>query len=596
MSARSVIVDGATNGRPEGYVRNLVVCDDGRRALLSTGGGATPWRVWSCSLDDGALTLLHEGAGWSQVAVGRRGARVVAMREGGATIEWRDLATGARGSIDVEPGSTLMGCSPDGLAACVFGRARGGAADVRVLRVDDGRTLATVTSPSSPAFSDDARSVLLWRDDGALVAVSLDDGAVTDVVPGTRVRYGRALLAERGGARVLFQTWLRDLAVVDPASSAIAQRMRLARDAAALDFASGRALIEERGARPHATVVVDLATGARSLLPGHSSLTAALTPDGATVVRYRAPLLEAVDVASGAVRPWHDGHDAAVVCLAWSGDGRMLATLAEDGVARVWDVASRSLAWVFESARGSAAAVAFSPDRRVLYAMGQRALVAWELATGLEVARRPRAGQRATALAVSPDGRHLVALGAGMPARVLDLADDARRVATLDVPRTATSLAFTREGAMRVVSSGSRGNPSMHWFDLAGRLLAESAPSIGDGARYVATCDGASVIALHGDLVLRVELRGGGTRAICARREFERPVCASERVAVLLTAPGASRPSLVAIEVESGGELARIELARTLMRGALSPDGAHVAVAYADGGVEVFAIDDASPP
>ena len=106
------MVDGSANGRPEGPANRIVVCDDGRHALFSTGRQDRSTRVWGCSLDDGALALLTEGAPWGTAVVAHRARRVFALTGGGATLVWRDLDTGAAGALDVGAGSSLWSARP----------------------------------------------------------------------------------------------------------------------------------------------------------------------------------------------------------------------------------------------------------------------------------------------------------------------------------------------------------------------------------------------------------------------------------------------------------------------------------------------------
>ena len=134
------------------------------------------------------------------------------------------------------------------------------------------------------------------------------------------------------------------------------------------------------------------------------------------------------------------------------------------------------------------------------------------------------------------------------------------------------------------------------WLGLDGAVLAERAHGLGKYARWCAVGgDDAALIVVRRGAVARLDLRSrGDERAIYDDEGVERPVCAGAGLAVcerLRRVEGAVvERALAVLEVEGGRERARIPLSRRLHLAALSPDGTHLAVAYADGGVEVFAI------
>ncbi len=105
-------------------------------------------------------------------------------------------------------------------------------------------------------------------------------------------------------------------------------------------------------------------------------------PDGKTLAYNNGSIAKLWDLASGQERASLRGHTADIGYLAFSPDGKTLATGALDGTVKLWDVTTGQ-----QTARkpygSTVACITFSPDGKALVVGGESALVqVWETASG----------------------------------------------------------------------------------------------------------------------------------------------------------------------------------------------------------------------
>src|SRR5262249_1006488 len=117
------------------------------------------------------------------------------------------------------------------------------------------------------------------------------------------------------------------------------------------------------------------------------------------------------------------GHTRSVVGLAFSRDGRRLASWDEGGGVRLWDTGPDATLPVLRGHGKYVYPVAYTPDgRRIASGSWDGDVRLWDAATGEAVAVLPQGGSVRT-LALSPDGKRLVAMGPQThPLPLLDLA------------------------------------------------------------------------------------------------------------------------------------------------------------------------------
>ncbi|MFC5954891.1 AAA family ATPase [Streptomyces pratens] len=115
-------------------------------------------------------------------------------------------------------------------------------------------------------------------------------------------------------------------------------------------------------------------------------------------------------LAAGHARIRLDGHADTVRDVAWSADGRLLATASRDGTARVYEAESGRQLCVLPCDGAMVESVSFSPDGSRLATAGRDQVVrVWNVASGEPVRQLTGAGDIGRQVAWSPDGARVAA-------------------------------------------------------------------------------------------------------------------------------------------------------------------------------------------
>ncbi|HTU92691.1 MAG TPA: c-type cytochrome domain-containing protein [Gemmataceae bacterium] len=149
---------------------------------------------------------------------------------------------------------------------------------------------------------------------------------------------------------------------------------------------------------------------------------------------------------------WERGntHTDVIHDLAFSPDGKILASCGYDRLIKFWDVAAKKELRVLKDHSDSVYGIAFSPDGKLLAsAAADRAVKVWDVATGRRLYTLPESTDWVYAVAWSPDGRHLAAAGVDKSIRVWQVSVEGGRIVHSVFAHEAPvlRLAYTHDGA-----------------------------------------------------------------------------------------------------------------------------------------------------
>ena len=311
-----------------------------------------------------------------------------------------------------------------------------------------------------------------------------------------------------------------------------------------------------------------------------------VSPDGKMLAVAELNEVAVYDTATLTQRYMLHGHHGLVRTIAFSRDGRLLATGSQDHTAMVWDLSTGGAAQTLTGHADTVMAVAFSTDDSTLYTGGlDKRLLVWDLTGRRQLAARVVDGGRMTFVAgtavPSPNGRTVIDTGltsTGQTTRFLSIATG-RSSPAQDDPGGAPLAAWLPPDYRRAVTAA--GPVLKVWDSSTGNLVNKRIIGTGDITAVAAGTDGGSVVV--GD-------RTGGVRRVDTDTMDSGPVVQFDHPAVALAMNGATSAiallddkTYATVNLDDGSVVQRRDLGFKPTAAAVSPDGARLAVGGASG-------------
>jgi WD40 repeat protein len=275
-----------------------------------------------------------------------------------------------------------------------------------------------------------------------------------------------------------------------------------------------------------------------------------------------------------------------VSSVAYSPDGRFVASGSADSSIKIWDLETGREIWTLPEHEAAVESLAYSPDgRRIVSGAADYSIKLWDVETGEEIKSLIGHSNVVNSVAYSPDGRLVVSGSADRTVKVWDLENSGTLWTFYDHSLWVNAVCFSPDG--RVVASASRDGTAKLWDIQTGKLLHS-------------LVHGGEVFALHFSPDSRLVASGASDSSIIVWNALtgrqERTILGHEGVVRTLVfspegghiASASSVDSTIRIWEAGTGKQLRSFGAAGVKSLSYSPDGVHIASGSMDNAIRLW--------
>ncbi|MCJ1307514.1 hypothetical protein MMC25_001160 [Agyrium rufum] len=197
----------------------------------------------------------------------------------------------------------------------------------------------------------------------------------------------------------------------------------------------------------------------------------AFSPDGKQIASGSSDhTIRLWDSATGTAVRTLKGHSSSVIAVVFSPDGKQIASGSSDDTIRLWDSATGTAVRTLKGHSSSVTAVVFSPDgKQIASGSADQTIRLWDSATGTAVRTLKGHSSSVLAVAFSPDGKQIASGSADQTIRLWDSATGTAVRTLKGHSSSVLAVAFSPDG--KQIASGSADQTIRLWDSATGTAV-----------------------------------------------------------------------------------------------------------------------------